>query len=306
MTTFADTFNCNYPIAAMAMNKVSDLKLAVAVRKAGAFPSLSVYNYFVSPTVISADLLKADLDAYKEQCGDYSILVSIGVDQLLDDSIFDALYSTRLNAIELILDTPFESNGSGEARNNERDKRIKMLQGNGTLVFVKTIQLGDIAEVSVIDGITLKGPDGAGRGNADGITLSELFDQVKATYPNLKIIVAGGIGNSSQVKEYIDRGAFAVGIGTLFAAAQESKVSHETKLKMVSAGANDIKKLSGGAQQNALVFKELTNDTFNNTQGLMAGVKSPAIGHVFAGKSIEYITEIKPANQIVQELIKDL
>ena len=303
MTNFADTFKCNYPIAAMAMNKVSDLKLAVAVRRAGGLPSLSIYNYYTAPEVVSAELLKADLEGYIQECGDACILMSTGVDQLLNDEIFDLLIKNQIAAIELILDTKYESRLSKD-RDKKRDMRVAQLRESGTLVFVKALGHEDI--IPGIDGAVIKGPDGAGRGNEVGTTLRELFDQFKAQYPTIKIIVAGGIGTAAQVKEYIDSGAFAVGIGTLFAASQESKVSHETKLKMVSAGANDIKKLSNGAVQNALVFKEVEHDNFNNTRGLMAGIKNPESGHIFAGKGIEHVTGIKPVEQIVQELIKDL
>jgi NAD(P)H-dependent flavin oxidoreductase YrpB (nitropropane dioxygenase family) len=303
MTTFTDTFNCSYPIASMAMNKVSDLNLAVAVRKAGALPSLSVFNYFISQKEISAKLLQDDLNSYKEQTGDCSILISTGVDQLLDNSLFEVILNSKVKAIELILDT-LNENKKTEERFVERNKRIAMLRRNGTLVFVKAIQFDDI--IDGIDGIALKGPDGAGRGNTQGTTLSELFDYARSNFPNLKVIVAGGIGTSAQVKEYMDRGAFGVGIGTLFAACQESKISHETKLKMVEASASDIKKLTNGAKQNALIFKELEQDMYNNTRGLMTGIGNPNLGHVFAGTSIEHVTDVKPAEQVVQELAKDL
>lgn len=308
MTNFTDTFNCNYPIAAMAMNKVSDLKLAVAVRKAGAFPSLSIYNYFISPTKISEKLLQQDLESYKEQCGDSCILLSIGVTQLLNDRLFDAVYNSKVSAIELILETVDESKSEDELRVDERNKRISLLRNNGTLVFVKTINLDDI--IDGIDGITLKGPNGAGRGNTQGISLSELFDQVKANYPDLKVIVAGGIGTSAQVKEYMDRGAWACGIGTLFAATEESRVNHETKLKMVEATSQDIQQLAVSTvetmAQNALVFSATANDNFNNTRGLMAGVQSPKSGHIFAGHSVDLITSIVPVQTVVDSLAKDL
>ena len=42
--TVQNLLGSKYPIIAMAMNKVSDVNLAIAVRKAGAIPSLSVFN----------------------------------------------------------------------------------------------------------------------------------------------------------------------------------------------------------------------------------------------------------------------
>jgi NAD(P)H-dependent flavin oxidoreductase YrpB (nitropropane dioxygenase family) len=175
-------------------------------------------------------------------------------------------------------------------------------------VFTKTIAESDILDN--IDGIILKGPDGAGRGNTQGISLLELFDSIHAQYPNLLIIPAGGIGTHEHVKAYMDRGAFAVGVGTLIAATQESRVSHETKLKMVESTSKDIKQLANGSvdtfAQNALVFKQVEGDNFNNTRGLMAGVRSPTVGHIFVGTGIDNVTEILPVKTVIENLIKSL
>ena len=41
-------FNSKHPIIAMPMNGVSTVDLAIAVTRAGAVPSLSIFNYYES------------------------------------------------------------------------------------------------------------------------------------------------------------------------------------------------------------------------------------------------------------------
>ncbi len=300
MKSFQETFNVKYPIACMAMNRVSDLQLAIAVRRAGGLPSLSAFNYYIAPGVINIKLLENDILGYVKEFNDGNILVSLSIADLNNKAIFDILVNNRISAIEIILGEPEDT----EVIRNMVIEKIKEIQQYGGMVFSKAIDINEA--FANVDGIILKGPDGAGRGNTSGISLEQLFDQVRKTRPNLKVIVAGGIGTSAQVKYYIDRGAFAVGLGTLFAATVESKISQEAKEKMVAAKAADLKNLSKGAQQLALVFDEIKQDNFNNTWGLVAGMKTASSGHLFAGKGIEHINAVLPVADVMSALVKDL
>jgi NAD(P)H-dependent flavin oxidoreductase YrpB (nitropropane dioxygenase family) len=304
MKAFTESVNCDHPIVAMAMNKVSDLRLAVAVRKAGGMPSLSVFNYYTAPNVIEKTLIELDLMAYNAEFKDTNILVSTGVSELLSLNLTEILIRFKVSCVELILDDDIITRAGKNTVGNE----IKTLQAGGVMVFIKVLSNDDI--LPGIDGIILKGSDGAGRGNTSGVSLIEMFDDIHSRYPELQIIPAGGIGTAEHVKEYMDRGAWACGVGTLFAAAEESRVSKETKLKMVESTAQDIKKLANGNvqtfAQNALVFKPVEGDTFNNTKGLMAGVRSPTNGHIFVGKGIDNVTSILPVKTIIDNLVKNL
>lgn len=304
MKPFIETVNCKYPIAAMAMNKVSDLRLAIAIRRAGGMPSLSVFNYYIAPEIIDRALLEHDLIAYKQAFNDCNILVSTSISALLSLKLTEMLTRLKVACVELILDDDITTRAS----NDTVQEQIKELQTNGVLVFTKTITESDILEN--IDGIILKGPDGAGRGNTSGISLLELFDDIHSRYPNLLIIPAGGISTSAHVKQYMDRGAWACGVGTLFAASDESRIAHETKLKMVESTSKDIRQLANGNvdtfAQNALVFSTVENDNFNNTRGLMAGVRSPRSGHVFVGTGIDNVTAIVPVKTIIDNLVTEL
>jgi NAD(P)H-dependent flavin oxidoreductase YrpB (nitropropane dioxygenase family) len=307
MKTFIEIFKCKYPIAVMAMNKVSDVPLAIAVRRAGCLPSLSIFNYFTRIGVIDPQLLDKDIEQYANAVGDTSILISVDIGNLLDlPGLVDVLLARQVGAVEIILDDAHEN--AAYRRRVVLPQVIKRLQENGSMVFTKTLLPMDVMVGA--DGIILKGPDGAGRGNVSGETLEQLFDKYLTNFPMHRVITSGGVGTSEQLKYYMDRGAFGVGIGTMFAVSAESKISTETKLKLVASGAADVKRLDNGKtdsdSQNAIVFAETPGDNSNNTRGLMAGIKSPTSGHVFMGKGIEHATEILTCEQIVARLVKDI
>jgi len=302
--TFKDVVGIQWPIAIMAMNRVSDVKLAVAGAQAGILPSLSIFNYYVVPATVDVQRARAAIDEFKTLSNNAPILLSISVDTLINDQSFELLLDTRVKVIELVLDSPAE-NTITEERNALRDSRIAQLRSLNVIVLQKALNVADIEEVDM-DGFILKGPGGAGRVVEDGDNLIDRIKQCRALYPNKYIIANGGVGTPAQLKECLDAGADAVGLGTIFAAAEECAISTETKLKMVEATATDIKKLNRGAQQQALVFKELTKDVYNNTRGLAEGIRNPESGHVFAGSGIDSITAIKPVKQIVEELTKDI
>ena len=307
MQTFTEFFNTKYPIACMAMNKVSDVNLAIAVRKAGCLPSLSIFNYFIKVGVIGPALFERDLKDYHAAVGDASILISTNTEILLNLSGFlDILLTYRVKAVEIILED--QEADAEHRRTVVLPEVVSRLQANGTMVFAKALVPNDTLPSA--NGIVLKGPDGAGRGNLTGETLEQLFETFTKKFPGEHVITSGGVGTSEQVKYYMDRGAFGVGIGTMFAVSAESKISTETKLKLVASGAADVKRLDNGKtdndSQNAVVFAEVAGDNHNNTRGLMAGIKSPTVGHVFIGQGIEHANEILTCEQIVQRLVRDI
>ena len=275
-------------IIAMAMNQVSDIHLAIAVRQAGAIPSLSIFNYS------SLEGLEDDLFKYQSEFGDSKILLSVGVRQIANNRVLDSIIANRIELVELI-PAHLEEAGADDVT---VETALEVLKNNNIKVFEKC--LGISPKYRNIFGVILKGNEGAGRGKE---SLSKLFDVVVKTYP---VIVSGGIGTAEQVKYYIDRGAWAVGIGTLFAASLESKVSDETKLKMIDAESVNIQNFKKGAKQNALIFKELDGDDYNHTLGISKGVQDPNQGHIFAGKSIDQVTSIRHVSEIIKELVSKL
>lgn len=307
MQLFTEVFNCRYPIVALAMNKVSNLALACAVREAGAVPSISVFNY-VNPPTFDIEQFRQDVEYYCSQFGDGNLIISLDSKMLAQQDIFKVIIDNNIKAIEYI----HEPSVSADVRDSCR-LALKALKNSGTLIFLKLL-LGNEPNNAMLmhfDGIIFKGAEGAGRVNQNSITLEQALEKYLVDLPGKILIPAGGIGTSTQVKDYINRGASAVGIGTLFAACQESPISEETKQAMVKATHNSINSIersgqSGRECQNALVFSKFDKDDDNNTKGLIAGIKNPTQGHVFAGRAIDNITEILPVHTIVQRLADNL
>lgn len=314
MKLFTEVFDCRYPIVAMAMNQVSDLPLACAVRKGGALPSLSVFNYLrivEDKIILYYNDLENDLAEYHRQFGDCHMLLSLNLSSLADSKIYEMILKYKIKMLEVILD---DEPLSVETRNT-LPTAIRSIKNNGSLIFRKLVnkftelQPGNWSKN--LEGFIVKGPDGAGRGSTDGTTLEESCSILKSKFPDKLLIPSGGIGTSEQVFWHMSNGAFAVGVGTVLAACQESKISEATKLKMIAASSSDLSKLSTGSYaetaQNALVFSsDVKERNMNNTRGLIVGIKDPSRGHVFAGKAIDQITEILPAAEIIQRLAKDL
>jgi NAD(P)H-dependent flavin oxidoreductase YrpB (nitropropane dioxygenase family) len=315
MKLFTEVFNCRYPIIAMAMNQVSDLNLACAIRQAGALPSLSTFNYIKSfdhhtqTAVWSVDELKKDIEAYCAVFGDGSILISTESTRLLEPEFLSILIDFKIKAVEIIRPDRLIS----EEDNQRVNDKIIQLRKNNTLVFFKILKnVGNVPKsfADTYDGFILKGSEGAGRGDIEKTPLIDLYKQSRINFADKYLILSGGIGTSEQVRDYMQfPGVLAIGIGTLFAACQESKISEATKLKMIESTSADLSRIPSNkfTDQSALVFsKDVTEVGINNTYGLKEGIKDPTRGHVFAGKGIDQITEILPANTIVQNLVKDL
>lgn len=285
-----NSLGSKHPIVAMAMNQVSDIKLAVAVRRAGAIPSLSGFNYS------TIDQLETDFKTYQQQFNDGLLLFSTSVDNLMDVTILNLVLQYKIQIVELIYDPEHK-----RITANEKDNLFLILKQHGIKIFTKCLGGADI--VSGITGVVLKGSEGAGRGR---YPTEKLFEHIQSTFPHLLIIVSGGISNADQVKYYIDRGAVAVGVGTLISACKESKISIETKQQMICASANSLTRFLDQAGQQALVFAECNDDDSNHTRSLAAGINDPNSGHVFAGTAIDSITEILPVDTIIKSLVAKL
>lgn len=293
---FKEILGCKYPVVGLAMNQISDIKLAKAVRSGGGVPSLSIFNYHY-PDISQ---LITELDEYKSTFNDLKIFLSLGISELINPNIVNLILSYNIEFIEVIMDGDDEFDRD-EIKEQKKLETIQLLMDNKIKIFVKCLSGREI--LPNISGIILKGSDGAGRGfyNTD-----KLFDHLREKYPNLNIIVSGGIGSAEQVKSFMDRGALAIGIGTLFAASKESKISTETKLKLVEATVGDLSRFQTGAKSNSLVFKSVPDTDYNHTIGLKMAIVNPESGHIFAGKSIDNITSIKPAAEIILNLTAEL
>ncbi|MGB0431904.1 MAG: NAD(P)H-dependent flavin oxidoreductase, partial [Bacteroidia bacterium] len=170
-------------------------------------------------------------------------------------------------------------------------------------------------------------------GHAGNIPKNELITILKDEI-EIPIISAGGVGNSQELKETLDLGIAGCSIGSIFIASIESGVSQDYKQACVDFGADDIvmtTKLSGTpctVIKTPYVAEIGTNQSFlekllNKNKQLkkwakmltfykgMKSLEKAAFSATYktvwcAGPTIENTKSIKPINDIVTNLVKDL
>lgn len=285
-------FNSKYPIIAAPMNQVSEITLAVAVHRAGGFPSISGYCYDSDDEIIKV------LEDFVSITRSSNIILAVDEKSLLNEKLISTL--KKLNISHVLRHYNENYDFTEQHRKNWR-KILEVSLKKLTCQFIE--MKSDFSVISDFSKIYfVKGSDGAGRpGSA---TTKELFDFHKRQTPAAALVPVGGIGTSEQVKYYLDNNANAVAIGTLFAVSEESKISKEVKNKMISAKEKDIERLDDTLKQNALIFNRLnTNDNLNNTCSLKQGIKSAQKGHVFLSKAIDKVDSIRTVDYIIQNLV---
>lgn len=286
-------FKSQYPIVSALMNQVSEETLAVAISKAGGFPSICGYCY-----TSAADIIKA-LDFFVKETSKSDLILGIDEKLLLDKHLVSKIKELKITHIfRYYNEDPLISI---ETKKNWRKITEKVLSD---LPCLKVSIKEDFKKIVDTEQIYfIKGNDGAGRpGSAP---TQELFDYHIKETPTACLVPLGGIGTADQVAYYLTAGAIAVGCGTLFAASRESCLTDAVKQAMITAKKEDIVPFNSDLQQNALIFKKINinDDTRNNTKSLSIGINSAAdIGHIFSGHAIGDIHEINTVEEIVLRL----
>lgn len=281
------------------MNRVSNLEFALVGHANGVIPSIVLYNYIPGHWQKHFDTFKHELTSYVNLTKSTNLVVGIKPEVLANHPEVSALLlKLKPKHIE-IFDTI-------DPADRKLTTTLTLLRKSGCAIFTKALgvkSLGPVADL--VDGIVVKGPDAAAR---VGITRIELLDKIsmyKEMYPDKILIASGGISTSRDIVECLQAGASLVSIGTMFAMSAESPIAIETKNKLLDTTFSQVKNI-GNQHQNAVVFTEVKDIDGNHTAGLELGVASPDAGHVFIGKAIDTINEIKPFSSIVKELVKDL
>ena len=270
------------------MNMVSDVTLALAAHAAGIVPSL-VVSLRLSDTVVA-------LEKFNNGAGNITDLILAVSPGQLSSELIDVILTYNVTHLQLL--DHIKTVAEELALSGLRKKNIKII-----LKRLTSRPLGHMA--SFLDAIDVKGPDGASRIVDDGLLLLDRYHSLTKQYPKLPIIVTGGISKSSEIKQYLDAGAVAVGLGTVFSLSKESSIKHEKKLAMIEKSFKDVVN-TGVSKQNAIVFSPTVDTDANNSRGLILGRDTVNEGLIFAGKALDDITSIKSVATIVNELTSGL
>jgi hypothetical protein len=263
------------------MNFVSDARLAIACNRAGIVPSL-----------VGNDKITEQLKEFRDSCPSGNLILAIEPHRILMHSI--TLFKKYGVSHIQLLDHP----NLNTLKSLKRVTNIKIIH--------KSLSSMDLSEIEpFLDAVDLKSPDAASRVVTTGQTTMERFLEQKATNPNLPIIVTGGISTSEQIKMYLEAGAEAVGLGTIFALSEESRIHPDKKLEMIKKSFSDVMSI-GKNRMNGIVFSETPDTDNNHSDGLRLGRDTKDQGVIWAGKALNNITAIESVQTIVDRLIKDL
>lgn len=288
-------FPSRWPIMCASMNGASNLTLALAVHEAGAMPSLSLDRYNDDNT-INHDLINEAFKSYQQSTGHVNLVFVLSHEDLFDYQLVKLLRQYKVSHIEFLSN---KLDSSHYWNQKDFQNAIKFMQ-------VTTKIMGRVSnpmDNNFLDAFCIKGKESGGFTGQHSV--KDLFHQQRITTPDQSLIPYGGIGTPEQVAYYIKNKAAGVAVGTLFAASKESCLDHKVKLAMCSKTSNDIVNFSD-TKQNALVLGDLNSvlhdkSHWNRSASLKKGISGNA-GHIYAGHSIDYVTEIRSVAEIVDYL----
>jgi len=302
-----------FPVIMAPMFLVSDEKMIIEAIKSGITGAIPALNYRNTD-----DLRRAIRKIKSEANGPF------GINLIVNNSNF--LYKEQLQVCcEEHVDFFITSLGSPE-------ETIKKARKHNIKVFCDVTDLNYALKVEALgaDGVIAVCKEAGG--HAGPTSYKELIPQLKKEL-KIPVFSAGGIGTGRGIKEMLELGSDGVSMGSIFIATEEAPVSDDYKKACVTYGAKDIvltTKLSGtpctvintpyvqkvGTGQNWLErilnknkklkkwFKALT--FLRGMKSLRNAAFSSTYKTVWcAGPSIEFVNEIKPIKEVVDDLKKE-
>jgi len=202
-------------------------------------------------------------------------------------------------------------------------KYTSLLKDNGIKVVhvIANVKFAKKCVESGVDAIVAEGYEAGGHNGIEETTTMVLIPLIKETV-NLPVIAAGGIGTGKQMLASFALGADAVQIGSRFVASVESSAHLNFKLKIIEAKDGDTKL----AMRKTIPVRLLKNkfyDKINSAEdkGADASELNNLLGKGRAKKGMyegdldegeleigqvsAMINEIKPAGEIVEEIINE-
>jgi NAD(P)H-dependent flavin oxidoreductase YrpB (nitropropane dioxygenase family) len=243
-------FQSTHPILLANMNKGTVLPLSVAVHNAGGYASLCSWTYGEN-----LQFMQSDLEKFIQATGSSNINLSFEASLITEpERVLDIIKTFKIPTIEVIyghyLTTTFWMSMSPEEIDRKIKSALEPIHNLGVKIFKRALEPHTPEQMHrhFIDGFMIKGSDGAGAANQN-YTVKELFLQQKKLTPDAYLVPYGGVGTADQVREYLELGAETVGIGTLFAASEESLLKYETKLAMIKSSSKNLKTLRKNQMQ---------------------------------------------------------
>ncbi|MFD2567957.1 NAD(P)H-dependent flavin oxidoreductase [Pseudotenacibaculum haliotis] len=301
MNKITELFNIEYPVVQGGMIWVSGWKLASAVSNAGGLGLIGSGSMY--PHVLREHIQKCKKATDKP----FGVNVPMLYPQI--EEIMDIIVEEGVKIV-------FTSAGNPKTWTSFlKEKGITVVH------VVSSVKFAQKAEAAGVDAVVCEGFEAGGHNGREETTTFTLIPMVKEGV-NIPVIAAGGIGNGRGMLAAMVLGADGVQIGSRFAATQESSAHDKFKQVIVDVKDGDTH----------LTLKELApvrlvkNHFYNQVQELYQ--QNPTIeeikellgrarakkgmfegdlenGELEIGQIAGIIHEIKPAKQVLEEIIKE-
>jgi enoyl-[acyl-carrier protein] reductase II len=299
-TRITKLFNIDYPIVQAGMVWVSGWKLAVAAARAGALGLIGAGS-------MTPELLREHIRKAKAACPEKAWGVNLPIFFKHAEEMASIILEEGIRVV-------FTSGGSPK-RFTARFKDAGM-----TVVHVTaTPALALKCEEAGVDAVVVEGFEAGGHNAREELTTMVLIPQTVDTV-NIPVIAAGGIYDGRGMAAALALGAEGVQIGTRFAASVESSAHDHFKRAMIDASPTDtfliLRKLiparvivnewartilaaeSRGASESELL--ELIGEKRTKLGMFDGDLKD---GEIQIGQAVGALREIKPAGEIIREII---
>ncbi len=294
-------FNIKYPIVQGGMIWVSGWRLATAVSNAGGLGLIGAGSMY--PDVLREHIQKAKKNTDKP----------FGVNVPL-------LYADIEEIIQIIIDEGvkivFSSAGNPK-------KWTGLLKEHGIKVVhvVSSVRFAQKAEAAGVDAIVAEGFEAGGHNGREETTTLTLIPAVRQAV-NIPVIAAGGIATGKQMLAAMVIGADGVQIGSRFVASEESSAHQNFKEAILKTGDGDtmltLKEFAPVRLIKNEFFRRLaelykTCPTEEQLKQLLGRARAKKgmfegdleEGELEIGQVASIINDIKPAGDIVHEIVQD-
>jgi len=328
-TPLCDLFGIRYPIFCAGMGTAAGPELAAAVSNAGGFGVMGVSG--VEPQVLERLVARAR-ELTSLPFGTNTIIEEEeeGDREWLSRQI-DAIGGMHVAAVVLFWGDPAHY------------VPIAHAHGVKVLIQVGSVEEAEAAATAGVDGVIAQGVEAGGHVRGTTTTWELLPEVVRALKP-LAVLASGGIGDGAGVARALQFGAQGVSLGTRFVASVECQAHPAYKQRIVDSKADDtelntlfdvwwpnaphrtlkssktyIEWVAAGRPPSGSRPGEGTSIGRRRlTSGEMAEWPRYAVGTVppdfegdweyaplWAGESCSDVNEIKPAGEIVADLVRD-
>lgn len=307
-TRITELFGIEYPIIQGAMQWLSKPKLAAAVSNAGGLGTINMTTYD-TPEAFQADiqLLKSLTDK------PFSVNLSLLPDTKPDGPIkgfLQAIVDEKVHIVETAGSSP--------------KPFMDLLKSNGCVVMHKIpdSRFAHTAEEVGCDAVCIVGYEGGGHPGMSGVG-SMVQWPLTLERCSIPVVGAGGVCDGRTMYAALAMGLDGVMVGSRFMMAEECEIGPNLRQMVIDARETDTV-LTQMSIRNALrslktqealhiIEFEKSNPTFDELYPLIKGTvtkaafdsDNPHAAQIAMGQVIGRIHDVKPAAQIVQEMMAE-